>query len=79
MFIIRFVISTGLISWARRFGYDNNDKANAVYHRGSYVYVVGESDSTGWTTSKTDMIFLKLDSSTGTIGTNSYVKYTGGT
>lgn len=79
MFIIRFVISTGLINWARRYGFDNNDKANGVFSRGSFVYVVGESDSTGWTSSKTDMVLLKLDSSTGTLGTGTYAKYIGGT
>ena len=32
MFVIRFVVSTGLISWGRRIGYDNNDKGNSIFH-----------------------------------------------
>lgn len=76
MFVIKFVISTGLISWARRIGYDNNDKANSVFHQNGYVYLTGESDSTGWTTSKTDIISIKLDASTGAF---SWVKHIGGT
>lgn len=76
MFIVKFVISTGLISWAKKVGSDNNDKANGIYHRNGYVYVVGESDSTGWSNSKTDMIFIKLDSATAAF---TWVKYLGGT
>jgi hypothetical protein len=40
------------------------------------VYITGESDSTGWTTSKTDIINIKLDSSTGAF---TWIKYIGGT
>ena len=62
MFVIKFAISTGLITRAKRLGADNNDKANGIFHKNGFVYIVGESDSTGWTSSKTDMTFLKLDS-----------------
>lgn len=61
MFVIKFTIATGLISWARRIGYDNNDKANGIFHKNGFVYVVGESDSTGWTNSKTDIMLIKMD------------------
>lgn len=75
MFVIKFVISTGLVQWARRFGFDNNDKANSLFQKGGFLYVVGESDSTGWTSSKTDIVFLKLDSTT---AATQYGKYLGG-
>jgi hypothetical protein len=78
IFVLRWVVSTGLIQWGKRFGSDNNDKANALFQRNSFLYVVGESDSTNWarTNYKTDIIFLKLDSSA---STTIYGKYLGGT
>ena len=65
MFVIKVVITTGLVSWGRRYGFDNNDKANGLAHAAGFVYLVGESDSTGWTSAKTDMIFMKIDEATG--------------
>lgn len=76
MFVIRLTISTGLISWAKRIGYDNNDEAMGIYHYNGYVYVTGSSDSTGWTNAKTDIQLIKMDSTTGAV---SWAKYIGGT
>eukprot|EP00347_Sterkiella_histriomuscorum_P002714 403367090 len=76
MFVLKFSIATGLITWARRIGYDNNDKANGITHNNGFVYVVGESDSTGYTNAKTDIMLIKLDQATGAF---SWMKYIGGT
>ena len=76
MFILKLSVTNGLISWGKRLGGDANDKANGIAYYNGFVYVVGESDSTGWSLAgKTDMIYAKLDSST---AVTSYVKALGG-
>jgi hypothetical protein len=67
MVVLRLAISTGLISWAKRIGYDANDKANGIYHYNGFVYITGESDSTGYTNAKTDIQLYKLADTTGTM------------
>ena len=75
MFIIKLT-SDGTITWSKRIGYDGNDAALGVQYYSSYVYVAAVSDSTGWTTSKTDMVVLRMDSTTGVID---YIQSIGGT
>jgi len=75
MFILKLTASAGAIKWAKRYGGSSNDKAYSVLHYSSSVYVGGSSDSTNSASSKTDMVFLKLDESTGTV---TYAKYAGG-
>lgn len=58
MFIIQITASAGAIGWVKRIGSSNNDKANGVVYYQKLLYVVGESDSPGWTSAKTDMIFM---------------------
>lgn len=48
MFILKLSVTNGLISWGKRLGGDANDKANGITYFNGFVYVVGESDSTGW-------------------------------
>lgn len=48
MFVLKMSATNGVISWGRRFGGDANDKANGIAFFNSFVYVVGESDSTNW-------------------------------
>lgn len=61
MVILKVAADTGVLSWAKRVGSIANDKANGIGIFQGYLYVVGESDSPGWTSAKTDMTFLKLD------------------
>jgi hypothetical protein len=75
MLILKINTNTGLLVQAKRFGSENNDKANGLTFFNGALYVVGESDSIGWTSSRTDMIFLKIDPSSGDI---EYGKYLGG-
>jgi hypothetical protein len=49
------------LSWAKRIGGDNNDKANGLTVYNGDLFLVGESDSTGWSFAKTDMIYIKID------------------
>ena len=65
MFIVKFVAATGLVSWARRYGYDGNDLANGIAYYNGFIYLAGQSDSTGWTSSKTDMVFIQVAETTG--------------
>jgi hypothetical protein len=61
MFVMQIQGSSGAIGWVKRLGGQNNDKAiGLTYFMGS-LYIVGESDSTGWTSIKTDMIFIKMN------------------
>lgn len=48
MLILKFSVSSGLITWGKRFGSTGIDKANGIAYYADYVYVVGESDSPGW-------------------------------
>lgn len=75
MFVLRCYVNSGLVQWGKRFGFDKNDKANGIFQSSGFLYVVGESDSTGWTSSKTDMIFLKMASDTSLV---TYGKRLGG-
>jgi hypothetical protein len=41
MILVKFVVSTGLVAWARRYGFNNNDYANGVFATGGFVYLAG--------------------------------------
>jgi DNA-binding beta-propeller fold protein YncE len=58
MFILKISVATNLLTWAKRFGSTSIDRAHGVTWYNDYVYLVGESDSPGWTSAKTDMIVL---------------------
>jgi hypothetical protein len=78
MLVLKVNANTGILNWARRFGSTNNDKANGLtFYRGN-LYVIGDSDSIGWTGvgARTDMVFLKLDPSTSQA---IFANYLGGT
>ena len=77
MLVMKVLAASGQIQWVKRFGGTGNDKANGIDCMGSYVYVVGEADSPGWTSSpdKSDMVLLKLDMNSGSV---QYGKYLGG-
>ena len=61
MIVLKLKASTGILIWARRFGGNMNDRAYGLTTYGSSLYIVGESDSPGWTSVKTDMIIIKMD------------------
>lgn len=67
MLVLKINTNTGVLAWARRFGNENNDKANGLTFFNGALYVVGESDSIGWASQRTDMIFLKIDPPTGSV------------
>ena len=66
MLVLKINANTGILTWAKRFGSGNNDKANGITFFNGNIYVIGESDSVGWTGAgaRTDMVFLKIDPST---------------
>jgi hypothetical protein len=66
MLVLKINSNTGLLTWAKRFGSGNNDKANGITFFNGNIYVIGDSDSVGWTglNARTDMVFLKIDPST---------------
>lgn len=61
MFIVQIQASSGAIGWVKRMGSSSNDKANGLTVFGGNLYIVGESDSSGWASVKTDMVFIKMD------------------
>ena len=66
MLVLKVNANTGILTWAKRFGSGNNDKANGITFFNGNIYVIGDSDSVGWTGtgSRTDMVFLKIDPAT---------------
>lgn len=75
MFVFKMGIDGGF-QWIVRIGADKNDNAYGLYYYKSNVYVVGSSSSTGWTSSNTDMVILRLSASD---GAEDYLSYMGGT
>jgi len=75
MILIKFNINSQAIEWARRFGSTENDRAKDLAMRFDFIYLVGSSDSTGWTSSQTDIVVLKIDPDTSDA---EYGKYIGG-
>jgi hypothetical protein len=75
MFVVKIQSENGKLITSRGMGGSNNDKANGITYFGGYVYVAGESDSPGWSSMKTDMIFIKLDDSLSKV---QYAKSLGG-
>lgn len=61
MLVLKVNANTGVLVWARRIGSQNNDKANGITFFNGNLYIVGDSDSVGWTISRTDMTFIKID------------------
>ena len=74
MFVLKFGID-GTLKWSVRLGGATVDKANTIFYYSNYVYIGGESDSTGWSSANTDMIFARLKSSDGSLD---YIKRLGG-
>ena len=48
MLVLKINTNTGLLTWAKRFGSGNNDKANGITFFNGNLYVIGDSDSVGW-------------------------------
>jgi hypothetical protein len=49
MLVLKVDCNTGILQYAKSFGRENNDKLNALAVFRNVVYMVGESDSAGWT------------------------------
>jgi hypothetical protein len=58
------VDAQGILKYVKTFGKENNDKINSLAIFKGTVYMVGESDSSGWTSQRTDMIFINMDTTT---------------
>lgn len=71
MFLAKISQSIGTITWTKRIGSTGNDKANGLILLSGSLFVVGESDSPGWTVASTDMVFLKLDTNGNLMNFNS--------
>ena len=66
IFILKLSKTDGSKSYAKLFGSTSDDYAIGIQILSSYIYVVGYSNSAGWTNGGTDFILFKLDESTGT-------------
>ena len=75
MLVLKLQSETGLIIWTKRLGSTNNDKANCLTLFLGSLYIGGESDSPGWSTTKTDMIFIKMNVDSSNV---EYLRFLGG-
>jgi hypothetical protein len=66
MVIVKFQTDGSLI-WSVRVGADGNDLANELQYYGGFVFVVGSSDSTGWSVAKTDLVIMQMNIATGSL------------
>ena len=67
MLLMKVDCNTGILQYVKVFGKENNDKINSIAIFKNTIYMVGESDSVGWTSQRTDMVFLNMDSSSGAL------------
>ena len=65
IFILKLSKSDGSKSYAKLYGSTSDDYSVGIQISGGYIYVVGYSNSPGWTNAGTDFILFKLDESTG--------------
>ena len=63
MFFLKIDATLGQVQSFLRMGWSGNDIANGIAVQGGNVFIVGQSSSPGWTSSKTDMVFIRIDSS----------------
>lgn len=56
--ILMKISKAGILISVKAFGMENNDKVHGLTAFKGNIFMVGESDSVGWTSQRTDMIFL---------------------
>ena len=49
MLLIKVDCNTGILQYVKAFGRENNDRINSLAIFKNIVYMVGDSDSAGWT------------------------------